>query len=44
MAVEYCHTGNHYIDLDWNCDGKYIENNEWICGDCIEQMEEKSGE
>lgn len=40
MAVEYCHTGNHHIDLDWNCDGEYDKNDQWVCGDCLAEMEE----
>lgn len=40
MAMEYCHTGDHHIDLDWNCDGEYDKNNEWVCGDCLAETEE----
>ena len=28
------------IDLDWNCDGEYDKNDQWVCGDCLAEMEE----
>lgn len=41
MAMEYCHAGDHYIDLDWNCDGEYNSKDEWKCGDCIAEDKEE---
>ena len=42
MAVEYCHRGDHCVDLDRNVEGFYDENNEWVCEAHMtdEEMEE----
>ena len=47
MAVEYCHRGDHYIDLDKNVEGKYLDNNgilEWCCWDCLTDEEVEQDE
>lgn len=47
MAVEYCHRGDHYVDLDWNCEGHYF-GTEWCCWSHLTEEEqeklEKDGE
>ena len=40
MAVEYCHRGDHYVDLDINCEGKYI-GNEWVCWEHLTEEEQE---
>ena len=43
MAVEYCHRGGHYIDLDYNCEGRYF-GTEWCCYDCMTDAEAEAME
>ena len=38
MAVEYCHRGGHYVDLDQNVEGRYF-GTEWCCWDCLTDAE-----
>lgn len=55
MAVEYCHRGDHLVDLDYNCEGTYLFEEpsdfiarRWCCWDHLtaEEQEklEKDGE
>ena len=39
MAVEYCHRGDHYIDLDYNVEGCYNKKLQWVCFDCMTDEE-----
>ncbi len=38
MAVEYCHRGGHYVDLDYHVEGAYI-NGEWVCWEHLTDKE-----
>ena len=38
MAIEYCHRGGHYVDLDKDCEGQYFDL-EWCCWDCLTDEE-----
>ena len=40
MAVEYCHRGDHYVDLDWNVEGRYFDL-EWCCWDHLTDKEQE---
>jgi hypothetical protein len=31
MPVEYCHTGDHYVDLDHDNDGAYLNGTGYCC-------------
>jgi len=43
MAIEYCHRGGHYVDLDKDCEGQYLSvgdnRQEWCCWDCLTDEE-----
>jgi hypothetical protein len=36
MAVDYCHTCDSYVDIDYE-DGFGLVNGEFMCGGCIEK-------
>ena len=41
MAIEYCHRGDHYVDLDHFVEGAYgiTGKFEWCCGTCMTDEE-----
>ena len=41
MAVEYCHRGGHYIDLDYHVEGKYVNGTEWCCWEHLTEDEQE---
>ncbi len=43
MAVEYCARGHHYVDLDYNVEGVYI-NLEFVCWDHMTDIEQEVSE
>ena len=43
MAVEYCHRGHHYIDLDYNVEGHYF-GFEWCCWEHLTPDEQEEFE
>jgi len=43
MSVEYCHRGDHYVDLDYDCEGAYI-NLEWCCWEHLTDEEQEKEE
>ena len=38
MAVQYCHRGGHYVDLDVDSEGAYLKG-EWVCWNCLTDEE-----